>query len=72
MAEQRIGMVGLGVMGAGLAENIARNGYDGYRTAHLPANLLPVRRDYFAHTYEHIDRPRGTFFHTGWTAGEES
>ncbi len=42
--------------------------YDGYRTARLPANLLQAQRDYFgAHTYERIDRPRGTFFHTDWT-----
>jgi len=42
--------------------------YDGYRTARLPANLLQAQRDYFgAHTYERVDRPRGTFFHTNWT-----
>jgi len=42
--------------------------YDGYRAAHLPANLLQAQRDYFgAHTYERIDRPRGEFFHTNWT-----
>lgn len=42
--------------------------YDGYRTASLPANLLQAQRDYFgAHTYERIDAPRGTFFHTDWT-----
>ena len=43
--------------------------YDGYRTERLPANLLQAQRDYFgAHTYERIDRPRGKFFHTNWTA----
>lgn len=42
--------------------------FDGYRSARLPANLLQAQRDYFgAHTYERIDRPRGTFFHTNWT-----
>jgi 6-phosphogluconate dehydrogenase len=42
--------------------------YDGYRSEHLPANLLQAQRDYFgAHTYERVDRPRGEFFHTNWT-----
>jgi 6-phosphogluconate dehydrogenase len=42
--------------------------YDGYRHERLPANLLQAQRDYFgAHTYERIDRERGTFFHTNWT-----
>ena len=42
--------------------------YDGYRCQDLPANLLQAQRDYFgAHTYERIDAPRGTFFHTNWT-----
>jgi 6-phosphogluconate dehydrogenase len=42
--------------------------FDGFRTAKLPANLLQAQRDYFgAHTYERIDKPRGTFFHTNWT-----
>ena len=42
--------------------------FDGYTTARLPANLLQAQRDYFgAHTYERIDAPRGTFFHTNWT-----
>jgi 6-phosphogluconate dehydrogenase len=42
--------------------------YDGYRCARLPANLLQAQRDFFgAHTYERIDKPRGTFFHTNWT-----
>ena len=42
--------------------------YDGYRCARLPANLLQAQRDYFgAHTYERVDAPRGTFFHTNWT-----
>jgi 6-phosphogluconate dehydrogenase len=42
--------------------------YDGFRSARLPANLLQAQRDYFgAHTYERLDRPRGTFFHTNWT-----
>jgi len=43
--------------------------YDGYSSARLPANLLQAQRDYFgAHTYERVDQPRGTFFHTQWTA----
>lgn len=42
--------------------------FDGFRSARLPANLLQAQRDYFgAHTYERIDKPRGTFFHTNWT-----
>lgn len=42
--------------------------YDGYRSARLPANLLQAQRDFFgAHTYERLDSPRGTFFHTNWT-----
>jgi 6-phosphogluconate dehydrogenase len=41
--------------------------FDGYRCSSLPANLLQAQRDYFgAHTYERIDQPRGTFFHTDW------
>jgi 6-phosphogluconate dehydrogenase len=42
--------------------------FDGYRTEHLPANLLQAQRDFFgAHTYERVDKPRGEFFHTNWT-----
>ena len=42
--------------------------FDGYRSEHLPANLLQAQRDYFgAHTYERVDKPRGQFFHTNWT-----
>ncbi len=42
--------------------------FDGYRTERLPANLLQAQRDFFgAHTYERVDQPRGTFFHTNWT-----
>jgi 6-phosphogluconate dehydrogenase len=42
--------------------------FDGLRSGRLPANLLQAQRDYFgAHTYERIDQPRGTFFHTDWT-----
>ncbi len=42
--------------------------FDGYRTENLPANLTQALRDYFgAHTYERIDKPRGTVFHTNWT-----
>ena len=41
--------------------------FDGYRSEHLPANLLQAQRDYFgAHTYERVDSPRGEFFHTNW------
>ncbi|MEZ4598565.1 MAG: decarboxylating NADP(+)-dependent phosphogluconate dehydrogenase [Syntrophotaleaceae bacterium] len=46
--------------------------FDGYRSQHLPANLIQAQRDFFgAHTYERTDRPRGTFFHTDWTVQEE-
>ncbi len=42
--------------------------FDGFRSAHLPANLLQAQRDFFgAHTYERTDQPRGKFFHTNWT-----
>jgi 6-phosphogluconate dehydrogenase len=42
--------------------------YDGYRCAHLPANLLQAQRDFFgAHQYERVDQTRGTYFHTNWT-----
>ena len=41
--------------------------FDGYRSAHLPANLLQGQRDYFgAHTYERTDKPKGEFFHLDW------
>lgn len=39
--------------------------YDGYRSEHLPANLIQAQRDYFgAHTYERVDKPG--IFHTEW------
>ncbi|MCS6953255.1 MAG: NADP-dependent phosphogluconate dehydrogenase [Bryobacterales bacterium] len=42
---------------------------DSYRSERLPANLVQAQRDYFgAHTYERLDKPRGQFFHTEWTA----
>lgn len=42
--------------------------FDSVTTGSLPANLLQAQRDYFgAHTYERVDQPRGTFFHTNWT-----
>ena len=42
--------------------------FDGMTSERLPANLLQGLRDYFgAHTYERVDKPRGTFFHTDWT-----
>ena len=51
------------------AHSTALGFYDAYRTAQLPANLIQGLRDYFgAHTYERVDRPRGEFFHTDWTA----
>jgi 6-phosphogluconate dehydrogenase len=41
--------------------------FDGYRSEHLPANLLQAQRDYFgAHTFERIDRPGS--FHVEWEA----
>jgi 6-phosphogluconate dehydrogenase len=47
--------------------------FDGYRSERLPANLLQAQRDYFgAHTYERVDRERGEFFHTNWTAGRKA
>jgi len=42
--------------------------FDGYTSEWLPANLIQAQRDYFgAHTYERLDAPPGTFFHTNWT-----
>jgi 6-phosphogluconate dehydrogenase len=49
--------------------------FDGYTSEFLPANLLQAQRDYFgAHTYERLDAPSGTYFHTNWTGegGETS
>jgi 6-phosphogluconate dehydrogenase len=44
--------------------------YDSYRCGRSAANLIQAQRDYFgAHTYERVDSPRGTFFHTNWTGG---
>lgn len=38
--------------------------FDGFRSEHLPANLIQAQRDYFgAHGYERLDAPRGVFFH---------
>ena len=43
--------------------------FDSYRRDRLPQNLTQAQRDYFgAHTYERLDKPRGEFFHTEWTA----
>ncbi|MGB3401938.1 MAG: decarboxylating NADP(+)-dependent phosphogluconate dehydrogenase [Microcoleaceae cyanobacterium] len=43
--------------------------FDSYRRANLPQNLTQAQRDYFgAHTYERLDKVRGEFFHTEWTA----
>jgi 6-phosphogluconate dehydrogenase len=45
--------------------------YDSLRAARLPANLIQAQRDYFgAHTYERVDRPEETGFHTEWGAAE--
>lgn len=41
--------------------------YDMLRSEWLPANLIQAQRDYFgSHTYERVDEPRGTYFHTDW------
>ncbi len=41
--------------------------FDGFRSEHLPANLLQAQRDWFgAHTYHRIDRPLSERFHTNW------
>jgi 6-phosphogluconate dehydrogenase len=43
--------------------------FDSYRRDRLPQNLTQAQRDYFgAHTYERVDKSRGEFFHTEWTA----
>ncbi|MBC8144254.1 MAG: NADP-dependent phosphogluconate dehydrogenase [bacterium] len=45
--------------------------FDGYRSSHLPANLIQAMRDYFgAHTYERIDQPG--VFHTEWSGPHTS
>jgi 6-phosphogluconate dehydrogenase len=42
--------------------------FDGLRTARSTSNLIQAQRDFFgAHTYERVDKPRGTFFHTNWS-----
>jgi 6-phosphogluconate dehydrogenase len=42
--------------------------FDAFGSEQVSANLIQAQRDYFgAHTYERVDRPRGTFFHTDWT-----
>jgi len=42
--------------------------YDAFHSEKVSANLIQAQRDYFgAHTYERVDAPRGTFFHTDWT-----
>jgi 6-phosphogluconate dehydrogenase len=42
--------------------------FDAFGSEQVAANLIQAQRDYFgAHTYERVDRPRGTFFHTDWT-----
>jgi len=50
--------------------------YDGYRCATAAGQPDPgPARLFRAHTYERLDQPRGTFFHTQWQAhqrGEES
>lgn len=49
------------------ALNAAKDFYDGYTSASLPANLLQALRDYFgAHTYEVLGA-EGKFVHTNWT-----
>ena len=61
--------IGLGLPTPALTAALAF--YDGYRCAHLSANLIQAQRDYFgAHTYERVDRPRGERFHTDWTSAE--
>ncbi len=47
------------------AQSAALAFYDGWRSAHLPANLLQAQRDYFgAHSYRRLDREG--VFHTDW------
>jgi len=42
--------------------------YDGLRTAKSTSNLIQAQRDFFgAHTYERVDKPAGTYFHTNWS-----
>lgn len=49
------------------ASSAALSHYDSLATRRLPANLIQAQRDYFgAHTYERVDQPRDTFFHTEW------
>ena len=48
------------------ATNASLDYYDGYRSEHLPANLIQALRDRFgAHGYERIDR--AGVFHTDWS-----
>jgi len=42
--------------------------YDGLRTARSTSNLIQAQRDFFgAHTYERVDKPLGTYYHTNWS-----
>ncbi|MEX0648870.1 MAG: decarboxylating NADP(+)-dependent phosphogluconate dehydrogenase [Balneolaceae bacterium] len=46
--------------------------FDTLRTERLPANVIQAQRDYFgAHTYERVDYPRGSFFHSDWVKKEK-
>jgi len=58
-----------GVPAPGIASALAY--YDSARSARLPANLLQAQRDFFgSHTYERVDRPRGTRFHLDWSSAD--
>ena len=62
------------VVGEGIKHGLALpvfsaaiNYFLGATTANSPANLIQAQRDYFgAHTYERVDAPSGTHFHTVW------
>jgi len=47
--------------------------FNGLKTQRSSANLIQAQRDYFgAHTYQRIDDPSGTFYHTNWTNQDEN
>ncbi len=47
--------------------------FNGLKSARISANLIQAQRDYFgAHTYQKVDDPSGSFYHTNWTNQEEN
>jgi 6-phosphogluconate dehydrogenase len=56
------GMIGMGVMSSNLARNMVSKGF----AVSCCDWSEPLRKNFAAHIYERIDKPRGEFFHTQW------